>query len=456
MQEFDVVVIGAGSGLTISSAAANRGMKVAVVEEGPMGGTCLNRGCIPSKILIHSADVAETVKHAGDFGIDAQITGIRFADITKRMASIVDEDAQSIEDAIRADENTTLFKARGKLVGERTVEVAGEQIQGEKVVIAAGTRPFVPPIEGLGEVPYYTSDDVMRLTEQPKRMIILGGGYISAELAHFFATLGTEVTVVEMAPKMVARLDHDLADTFTELFSKREGIRVVLGSKAVRAAKSGGEVSVTVQDTEGNEQELNADALLVATGRRSNTDLLEVAKAGVETTEKGYVKVDEYLKTTAENVWALGDIAGNYFFKHSANLEAQYVWRNAFVNANEPVDYTAMPYAVFSSPQMAGVGVTEDELKETGTSYTVGKYLYKNTGMGGAAMQEEHGFVKVLADEQKEKILGCHILGPDASTLIHEVIVAMKAGVSVKGVTKTVHIHPALSEVVQRAFASVR
>ena len=453
MEQFDVIVVGAGSGLQVSAAASRKGMKVAVVEEGPMGGTCLNRGCIPSKMLIHAAEIAQTVQNAAKFGIGAAIKNIRFAEITRRVAATVDEEAVQIEEANKNNPNITLFKRRAKFVGEKTLEVEGKQIKGETIVIAAGTRPVAPPIPGLDQVEYLTSDNGLRLEKLPKSMVMVGGGYIAAELAHFFGSLGCEMTIIEMAPKLLGRSDSGIANAFTELCSRR--CTVLLEHKVVKVAKGGNGATVTMQDKDGKGKSVEGETLFLAVGRRPNTDILDVAKTGVEVTDKGYVKTNEYLETNVPGIWALGDIAGKWFFKHSANLEAEYVWRNAFLGEKTPVDYAAMPHAVFTDPQIAGVGATEDELKAAGTPYKKGVYKYRHSGMG-QAMLELHGFVKALADEKGEKILGCQILGPDASTLIHEVVVAMKNGLTAKQLAKTVHVHPALSEVVQRAFLTIR
>ena len=450
MQSFDIIVIGAGSGLNISSTAAERGMRVAVVEKGPMGGTCLNRGCIPSKILIESADVAELIKMAKNFGINARISSIDFKRITGRASSIVDKDAKGIEQGIVEDKNTTLFKAEGRFIGERTLKVGSETITGEKVIIAAGTRALIPQIEGLKEVDYITSDEALRLKKQPKELTIMGGGYIAAELAHFFGSLGTKINIIQRSRLLVPNEDEELAAKFTEIFKKK--FNVLTEFDAAKVSKKGNKFIVTAQGKTAKKK-LVSDQLLVATGRVPNTDILDVAKSNVEVNDKGFIKTNDYLETTANNIWALGDIAGKYLFKHSANLEAQYVYNNAILNQKLKVDYTAMPHAIFSSPQVAGVGLREQDLKGQ-TNYAVGKYLYKNTGMG-LAIQDNQGFAKIFADKSTRKILGCHILGTDASTLIHEVIVAMKAGLTVDAVREAVHIHPALSEVVQRAVNSI-
>lgn len=451
MQTFNLIVIGAGSGLNVSSAAADRGMKVAVVEKGPMGGTCLNRGCIPSKIIIHSADVAEIIKKGRNFGLNSKISSINFKKITSRASNIVDKDAKDIEEAIIEDKNTTLFKTEAKFIAERTLKVGKEIIRGDKVIIAAGTRPSVPPIEGLKELDYITSDEALRLRKQPKTMTILGGGYIAAELAHFYGALGTKINIVQRAKFLVPNEDEEISAKFTEIFKKK--YNVLTEFNAARISKKRGKF-IVVAESKNKNKKLISDQLLVAAGRIPNTDILDVKKTNVQTDGKGFVKTNDYLETTAKNIWALGDIIGKFLFKHSANLEAQYAYNNAVLNKKVKIDYAAMPHAIFSSPQVAGVGAREQDLREIKVDYAVGKYQFINSGMG-LAMQDNEGFVKIFADRKTRKILGCHILGSEASTLIHEVIVAMKAGLTTDAIQNSVHIHPALSEVVQRAVNNI-
>ena len=451
MQTFDLIVIGAGSGLNISSVAAEMGMKVAVVDKGPMGGTCLNRGCIPSKIIIHSADVAETIKKSKSFGINSKISSVDFKKITSRASNLVDKEAREIEEAIIEDKNTTLFKTEAKFIAERTLKAGKEIINGHKVIIAAGTRPSVPDIEGLKEVDYITSDEALRLKKQPKTMTILGGGYIAAELAHFYGAFGTKINIVQRGKLLIPNEDMEISQKFTGIFRKKYS--VLTEFNVTRVSKKGNKF-IIVAENKKSKKKIVSDALLVATGRIPNTDILDVKKGNVEIDGKGFIKTNEFLEATAKNTWALGDIAGKFLFKHSANLEAEYVYRNAILNEKAKVDYAAMPHAIFSSPQVAGVGMREQDLIEKKIGYAIGRYEYIKSGMG-LALQDKDGFVKIFADKKTRKILGCHILGTDASTLIHEVIVAMKAGLAVDAIQDAVHVHPALSEVVQRAVNNI-
>ena len=464
MRAFDLVVIGAGSGLDVAAAAASRGQDVAVVDDGPLGGTCLNRGCIPSKMLLHRADVAATIQDAGQFGINAEITDTDFTGMIREVNESVAEDSQGIERGIQQSDRHTLYRTKGRFVDERTLKVEGERIRGETVVIAAGTRPIIPPIDGIDGVDYWTSTDALNPDTQPDHLIIVGGGYIAAELAHFYGTFGTEVTIIgrrevllpdhepDISPRF-AEIDEAISEAFTERYSDRFAVHV--GYEATGVAEDDRGIAVTATGPGGEELSVTGDQLLVAAGRRPNSDTLNLDAAGVDTDGDGFIETDEYLETSAENVWALGDITGNFLFKHAANQDASYVVTNALGGHDHQhaVDYTAMPYAVFASPQVAGVGDSEQELRNGKMEYATRTYAYADTAMG-SAMNETDGFVKVLADPESGNVLGCHIIGPHASMLIHEVVVAMKSGAGTVGdVRNAIHIHPALNEVVHRAFS---
>jgi mycothione reductase len=452
MRSFDLIVIGSGSGLEVSSEAAQRGMSVAVVEEGPFGGTCLNRGCIPSKMLIHSADVMETIQGAKRFGIKASVESVDWPAIVRRVAEEVDRDAQAVEQGNRQAENVTVFKDRARFVDRKVLEVAGERITAETVLIAAGTRPSVPHIPGLDEVPYITSDQALRLPQQPRRLAIVGGGYVAAELAHFFGGLGTQVTIVHRRPFLLRGEDDDVARRFTEVYQRR--FNLMLESQVSRVSREGDGMALEIATPE-VQKSLQVDTLLLATGRVPNTDLLDVAATGVALDDRGFVKTDEYLETNVPGIWALGDIVGRYLLKHSANLEAAHAAHNIFNPDNRvAVDYHAMPHAIFAMPQVASVGMTEEEARRSGVHYAVGSYNYYDTAYG-SSIEDRDGFVKALADSHSGEILGCHIIGTHASILIQEAANAMRLHLPVDAITQSIYVHPALTEVVQRAFGAL-
>lgn len=449
--------------MDVANAAANQGQSVAVVEKGRLGGTCLNRGCIPSKMLLYHADVLETIERAGKFHIDADVANVEFAEIVREVNEEVHSDADSIRDGLRSSPRHDLYEGEGRFIDDRTVEIVsgddeGAQIHAETVLIAAGSRPAVPDIEGVEDVDYLTSTEALQLETAPDHLVIVGGGYIAAELGHFFGTFGSDVTIVGRRPNLLPAADEEIAEAFTDRYAER--FTVHTGHAATAVSEANGRVTVEAHPYEYgpdggiNEEEsvtVTGDELLVAAGRTPNTDLLNIDAAGVETDDRGFVETDEYLRTTADGVWALGDIVGEYLLKHSANHEAQAVVRNLFGDDLQAVDYTAMPFAVFASPEVAGVGAREEELRDAGREYATRTYRYDETARGSAMKAD--GFLKAIIDLDGQ-ILGCHIMGPEASDLIQEVVVAMKAGSgTVQDIRESVHIHPALSEVVQRGFS---
>jgi mycothione reductase len=454
MKEFDLIVIGSGSGLDIASGIANRGKDVAVVEPGRLGGTCLNRGCIPSKMLIHRADLAEEINNSERFGLHAELEDIDFEDIIEEVNHEVHSDSDNIEEGLKNSDRHTLYQEEARFVDEKVIELkeSGEKITSDTIVVAAGSRPFIPPIDGTDEVDYWVSTDALNPDYQPDKIIMVGGGYISLELAHFYDAMGTEVTILERGDKVLKREDRQISEKITEIAENRYNLELEVSAQEIREGH--GEKTVVAENSEGEEVEYSGDEILFATGRVPNTDSLKVEEAGIETTEKGFIDTDEKMRTNIEGVYALGDIADNWMFKHSANHEAEVVFKNIVSGDQYDVDYPGMPHAVFTSPQIAGVGKTEQELEDEETEYVSASYDYADTGMGGA-LKEEDGFVKVMASEDGD-ILGCHIIGPHASQQIHEVLVAMKAGTgTVDDIKNTIHIHPALNEVVQRAFSQL-
>ncbi|MFD1644389.1 dihydrolipoyl dehydrogenase [Haloarchaeobius litoreus] len=465
MEEFDFLVVGSGSGLDVANVAANQGQSVAVVEKGPLGGTCLNRGCIPSKQLLYHADVMETVERAGEFDIDASVDGVDFAKIVREVNADVAEDADSIRRGLESSPQHELVRGTGRFVDDRTVEIVdgddeGTTLRADTVLVAAGTRPGIPDVDGIDAVDYLTSTEALQLETPPDHLVIVGGGYIAAELGHFFGTFGSEVTIVGRRPNLLPEADEAVAEAFTERYADRFTVHTGHAATAV-SEDDDGQLTLEARpyeygpdggvDEEAEPVRVTGDELLVAAGRVPNTDILHVDATGVAVDDAGFVETDEYLRTTAEGVWALGDIVGEYLLKHSANHEARTVARNVFGGELEPVDYTAIPFAVFASPEVAGVGALEQDLRAEGQEYATNTYRYENTARGDAMHAE--GFVKVIVDLDGE-ILGCHVIGPEAATLVQEVVVAMTAGSgTVADIRNAVHIHPALPEVVQRAFS---
>jgi mycothione reductase len=458
MEKFDLIVIGSGAGLDIATAAAeDKGLKVAIIEKSKLGGTCLNIGGIPSKLLIYSADIIEIIKKADTFGIKVNEYSIDFKKIISRVNKIIDAATNKIKKDLEGSNNPRLFSQDCKFIGEKKIAIANNEIiTADKILIASGTRPNIPKINGLENVNYITSTEALCLKYQPKTLTIIGGGYIACEFAHFFGALGTKINIIQRNNFLIPNEDIDVSRKFTKIFSKKYNVYLGYNTEMVRynyENKNNQKIfNVIVKDKFGKSMEIDSEQLLIATGRTPNSDLLDIEKSGIKINEKGFILVDEYLETNIEGIFALGDVVGKYQFKHNANNEAQYVYNN-IVNPDEkiPVNYNAIPHAIFTSPQIAGVGYTEQQLKKEKIEYVRSICPYIQTAMG-KAIEDKDGFVKFLIDKKNKHILGCHIMGTDASILIHEVLVAMRtAEGKIDNITNTIHIHPALSEVVSRA-----
>ena len=462
MEKFDLIVIGSGAGLDVANAAADKGLKVAIIEKSKLGGTCLNGGGIPSKLLIYSANIIEIIKKAEIFGINVKEYSIDFEKIINRVNKIVDTDANKIKEGLKESKNPRLFLQECKFIGEKKIAIANEIITADKILIACGTRPYIPKINGLENVDYITSNEALRLKYQPKTLTIIGGGYIACELAHFFGALGTKINIIQRNNFLLPNEDIDVSRKFTNIFSKKYKVYLGYNTEMVRynydntSNQTKKMFDVIIKDKFGESLKIESEELLIATGRIPNLDLLNIEKESIKLNENGFILVDEYLQTNIDGIFAIGDVIGKYQCMHNAKNEAHYASNNIlYPNNKVSVNYSAIPHAIFTSPQISGVGFTEQQLKKEKIEYVKSIYPYIETGMG-KAIEDKDGFVKILIDKKNKYILGCHIMGTDASILIHEVLVAMRTGNgTIDNITKTIHIHPALSEVVSKAAASI-
>jgi len=446
MKNYDVIVIGSGCGMGIVERAVSNKLKVALVDKGPVGGTCANTGCIPSKMLIHPADRIMEIREAARLGINVNIEKVDFPFIMERMRKTIREAREEQREAIIASQDFDFYESEGRFVADYTIEVNGQQIKGEKIFIAAGARPMVPPIKGLDSVDYLTNESVLELEELPSSLIIIGGGYIAVEYGHFFEAMGTQVTMIEMTDRLVAAEEAEISDVLLTELTKRMG--VYLNTTAQEVGKGGEGIRVWVKDNEAERRsEYSAEKLLVAVGRRSNADLLDLDKTGVKVNQRGFIEVDEYLQTSRKNIYAIGDINGQMMFTHMGNAEANLAAGNGLDGRKTKVDYRAAPHAVYSYPQIASVGLTQKQAQAK-HKIIVGQAMYSSTAKG-EAMMEEVGFAKAIADENSLEILGFHIVGPHAPILIQEAINAMSSGGHLNELIDGIHIHPALSELIQ-------
>jgi mycothione reductase len=452
MKTYDVIVVGSGSGGEIVDAAVSHGMTVAWADKGPLGGTCLNVGCIPSKILIHPADRIMEIQEAKKLGITAEIKDIDFHAIMERVRKPIWESHEGMEKGIQHAENLDYYKGEGHFIKDYTIEILGKEIQGEKIFLGTGARPLIPPIKGLDLVPYLTNENVFDLKEKPDSMVIIGGGYIAVEFAHFFSAVGTTVTIFQRGNRLIPNTEPEISELLKKQIEKR--MRIYLNTEVLEVKKQGnGITTIGKNSLNGKELTATAEKILVAAGRKSNADLLKVENTGVKTDTRGYIQVNEYLETSKKNIWAFGDAIGKAMFKHVANEEASVAWRNAVHDHKTKMDYHTIPYAVFTYPQIAAVGMTEEEAKKN-NKILVGSARYSDVAKG-EAMMEYDGFTKAIVDKETGKILGFHIIGPYAPMLIQEVINAMALGGDISLIAHGMHIHPALPELILRTLGNL-
>lgn len=454
MEQFEVLVIGSGSGMLVASAAVEQGFKTALVEHGKMGGTCINVGCVPSKMLIYPTDIIANTKEADRLGIHATVNSVDFNTIMTRMHTLIDHDSGHQANAVENTPNLTWFKETGEFTSDYTMQVGADIITAKVIFIVSGARAATPLVKGIENVGYLTSDTVLGLQKPPQSIIIVGGGYIGMEYGHFFSSVGTKTTVVQRPLRILPDEEPEVSDLLQLELAKR--LEIYTGYEAFEAKEQGSMKMVVAKNRQDNSQrEFTAEEIMVATGRVSNSNILKPEKTGVKLDEHGFIKVDKYLQTSKKNIYAFGDAIGKQMFKHVANHEAAIAWHNAIHDHKVEVDYSAAPHAVFTHPQVASVGLKEEEAKLRNGKILVGRALYRDTAMG-AAMGYPEGFVKVIVDHDTGKVLGGHIIGPEASILIQEIINAMVSETGTFApIAQAMHIHPALSEVVQYAFGNL-
>jgi mycothione reductase len=459
VRHFDLVIIGTGSGNSIPDDRF-ADWDIAIVEKGTFGGTCLNVGCIPTKMFVHTADVAATPAAGARLGVDATLDGVRWTDVRDRIFGRIDPIAEGGR-RWRAEDNpnVTVYSGLAHFTGPKTLTVShpdggtGETITADRFVIAAGSRPVIPEVADLDQVGYHTSDTVMRLDALPKRLVILGSGFVAAEFAHVFASFGVRVTVVARGDRLLRSEDEDVSARFTELAAGRWDVR--LRRKAVRAERVDGEVRLHLEGPDGAEV-VAGDELLVAVGRTPNTDLLNLAATGLTTHPDGRLVVDEHQRTAVDGILALGDISSEFQLKHVANHEARVVQHN-LLHPDQPLraDHRFVPHAVFSSPQIASVGITEQQARERGVRYVTATQEYAGIAYGWA-MEDTTGFAKLLADPATGQLLGAHVIGPQASTVIQPLVQAMSFGLDARTMARGQYwIHPAMPELVENALLNL-
>eukprot|EP00931_Biecheleriopsis_adriatica_P018170 TRINITY_DN12806_c1_g2_i1.p1 TRINITY_DN12806_c1_g2~~TRINITY_DN12806_c1_g2_i1.p1 ORF type:complete len:587 (-),score=129.98 TRINITY_DN12806_c1_g2_i1:18-1778(-) len=520
-EHYDIITIGSGGGAKVSTPAANLGFKVAMIEHGfdafgehlvGLGGTCLTRGCIPSKMLIHPADVVTELAEAERFGIKAEYHGIDFEKLVQRVCDAVDGDSKSIlpgyQEKNPFPDRKHLYTGTAKFVGPKTVQVTGSKlgqpdktISADYIFLAAGAVPQVPPIPGLKGTPFLTSTEALRLKQMPKKLIVIGAGYIATELGHMYGALGTEVHMMARS-ELLRTMDVDARKEFSRVFSERYNLHTGVTFKEVQHDGKSFSLRYSCAANGPGDLIMEADQLLVCTGVDPVGPQLDLQNTGVELKEKGFVQVDGCLRTKASGIWSYGDLAGNYLFRHCANFEGEYLMEHvvyplalakgllspeqtallptevvekfspekaksfatpealADALSYPPLDYDqGMPWAVFSNPQVAGIGFSEDELiakgMVEGKDYIKGINNYASSAMGDARLSD-HGFVKILVEVKTRKILGCVVVGYEASTMVHQVIPVMRERGRLEDCLYMIYIHPALPEIFRNACRKAR
>ncbi len=455
--EVDVIVIGAGPGGYVAAIrAAQLGGKVVIVEKGELGGVCLNRGCIPTKAMLASADMYDNMKsHAGDFGIKlaGEVT-LDYGKVRDRRDKIVNQLVTGVGFLLKKH-NVRVIKGTAALVSANTVEVTlpesgTEKVTARSIIIATGSEAVTVPVPGLQGRNIWDSDAALSATEVPKRLLIIGGGVIGVEWGYMFRKFGAEVSIIEMMDQILPLTDSEIAKDLKRILEKM-GIKIFLGSKATNVdhQKAGEIVTVVNADSEVN---MIADKVLVAVGRRSVCEGLGLDAVGVKT-DKGKIIADDHMRTSVAGVYAIGDVVGGMLLAHKASEEGVVAAENC-MGKDARMSYKSVPAAVYTTPEVATVGMTEEQLKAQGIEYKVGSFQFRANGKA-LGIGEREGYVKFLSEPKYGEILGCHILGPHATDLIQEVVIAMDAEATIETIARAIHGHPTLSEVTKEAALDV-
>ncbi len=459
MKNYDLIIVGTGSAMSLVDAIIGRRpeIKIAVVDKDEPGGICLTRGCIPSKILIYVAELVRTIERAKEFGVEADVRKIDFKAVMNRMRTLIYKDINMIRTGLTKSLNVDYYPTTAEFTAPYTLKVGNDLITSKMIFLCTGSKPTIPPIKGIENINYYTSDTILKLDRLPKSIVIIGGGYIAAEYSYFLSAMGSNVTVLGRNPQFLPEEELEVSALIKRELQKHMTIATNHEVNEVEKTLTGMKKVTAINRADGKKIEVTAEEILIASGRSSNTDILHPERSMVNVDEHGWIIVNEYLETSTPNVYALGDADGMYPFKHKANYEATIVYYNAILGKKVKVDYHAVPHAVFTYPEIASVGLGEKEAleKHGKDKVLIGIYRYEDTAKG-EIMNVKDCFVKVIVEVDTLKILGVHAIGPHASILIQEAVNLMYTPEqTAKPIIQAMHIHPALSEVVERAFRSL-
>lgn len=446
---YDIAIIGGGPGGYVAGIyAGKRKAKVALIEKCELGGTCLNRGCIPTKALIHSARLFQDIKNAGKFGIAADNVTINWNDMQKNTVSIVKTLTKGVENLLKSN-SVTVFKGTAKLADKNTILISDKTeqmtITADNIIIATGSVPTILPIPGHDFQNVITSDEALFLEELPSSMLIIGAGVIGTEIGYIYNALGTEVTIVEMLPEILLKLDDDISQELIRHL-KTQGIKIYTDAK-VKEIKQKENTLQTFFETKEGIKFIDSEKVLIAVGRTPNTAAIEKLSCNID--KKG-ILVNDYLQTNIENIYAVGDITGKSMLAHVASHQGIVAIKN-IMGEEHKMDYKAIPYCIYTNPEVASVGMSEKEAKAIyKDNIKVGRFPYTANGKA-MAIGEKSGFVKIIAESRYNEILGVHIIGPCATELIAEAVLAIKLECTAEELADTIHAHPTLSEAVMEA-----
>ena len=449
---YDTIVIGAGqSGPSLADRLVKAGQAVAIIERQHFGGTCVNTGCVPTKTLVASAYVAHMARRASDYGVGAGPISIDMKQVKARKDAIVEKSRGGV--AAWMERRTTVYRGHARLTGPRTVVVNEERLEADRIIINTGGRAFAPPLPGLDSVPYLTNSSLLDLETVPEHLVIVGGSYIGLEFAQVFRRFGAQVSVIEMAERLIAREDQDVSEAVREILAA-EGINIHLKATCLAVERDGAGIEVRADCSTGIER-VRGSHLLIAVGRRPNTDDLGLAAAGVKTDEKGYVIVDEQCRTNVEGIWAMGDVNGRGAFTHTSWNDYEVVAANMLDNDPRRISDRIPCYGLFIDPPLGRVGMTEWQVREQGVKALSGKLMMTSVGRA-RERGETLGFMKVIVEESTKKILGAAILGVGGDEVAQTFLPIMAAGQPFTAISRIMLVHPTVTEFLPTLFDDLR